>query len=78
MQRHKKPKSKSKSDGRWHKKPRARTFARFVGKTAKLDRIEKRITQLELIREDRNRQRQEAADRERYHQIRLQSLKTRI
>ena len=55
---------------KWHQNPRGRTYARYVGITAEIDRTKAKI----VIVEAKMANRKSAEERELYHEMRLRSL----
>ena len=63
--------SKKRSRNRkWHQNPRGKTFARYIGITAEMDRTKAKI----VIVEAKMANLKSAEDRELYHEMRLRSL----
>ena len=55
---------------KWHQNPRGKTFARYVGITAEIDRTKAKI----VIVEAKMANIKSAEDRELYHEMRLRSF----
>ena len=59
----------------WHRKPRGKNFARYLGRQSKIKQKEHEIRRLDLLIGDADRKRDEAANRARYHQMRVENCR---
>ena len=64
---------KSGEVGGWHRKPRGKTYARHIGRQTEIARTQSEIKRLEMLIAEDERKRAEAAERDRYHELRLKA-----
>ena len=66
----KQPSNRNHKRKKWHQNPRGKTFARYVGITAEIDRTKAKI----VIVEAKMANIKSAEERELYHEMRLRSF----